>query len=210
MALRGVYLITPDLADSERLVAQTAIALTAGVALVQYRNKTAGDALRLQQAEALSELCSRFSVPLIINDDVELALAVGAAGAHLGGDDGCLLRARDRLGEGRLLGASCYGSLERARAAKASGADYIAFGTFAPSLTKPGAAKACPSLLTQASSLDLPCVAIGGITPALAPTLVAAGAALLAVISYVFDAAEPAAAVRELRAAFPDLQGQTA
>lgn len=207
MALRGVYLITPDHADTERLVELSSRAISAGVALLQYRNKAADRRLRSSQAEALKGVCARWSVPLIINDDIELAEAIGAAGLHLGGDDGSLASARERMGPDSLLGASCYSSLARAREAKAQGANYIAFGTFAPSPTKPAAARAEPSLLGQAAGLGLPRVAIGGITPALAPALVAAGADLLAVISHVFEAADPAAAVSELRAAFPEFQG---
>lgn len=210
MALRGVYLITPDLADTARLVELSTQAISAGVALLQYRNKAADSKLRSRQAEALMDVCARWSVPLIINDDIELAESIGAAGLHLGGDDGSLVSARERLSPDTLLGASCYASLARAREAKAQGASYIAFGTFAPSPTKPAAARAGPSLLGQAARLGLPRVAIGGITPALAPALVAAGADLLAVISNVFEAADPAAAVRELRAAFPESQGHIA
>ncbi|MCG6117071.1 MAG: thiamine phosphate synthase [Aquimonas sp.] len=207
MALRGVYLITPNTRDTTRLLDQSEAALAAGLALLQYRSKSPDQDLRRYQAEALLQACRRHHVPLIINDDVPLALAIGAAGVHLGSKDGSLSEARHRLGSHAVLGASCYASIENAHEAKAQGASYVAFGTFGPSPTKPAAARADPLLLTEAAQLGLPRVAIGGITPAQAPALVAAGADLLAVISHVYESADPAAAVRELRVAFPEFQG---
>lgn len=207
MHLRGVYLITPDIDDSGLLLDRTRAALEGGLALLQYRNKSASAELRHQQASLLLALCRCHSVPLIINDDQELAQRIGAEGVHLGGEDGCLATARSRLGTHALIGASCYASLDRAQRAQREGASYVAFGAFAPSATKPAAARAHPALLTEAQGLRLPLVAIGGITPALAPSLVAAGADLLAVITAVYSAADPSAAVRALRAAFPEFQG---
>lgn len=205
--LRGVYLITPDLCDTAVLLSRTANALSAGVAVLQYRNKRADAVLQRAQAEVLLGLCRFHGVPLIVNDDVELAAHLGAEGVHLGGDDGSLHAARVALGPNALVGASCYASLDRAQQARAEGASYIAFGTFAASPTKPHAARAQPSLLARAQALQIPVVAIGGITAALAPALVAAGADLLAVISAVYDAPDPAEAVRALREAFPEFQG---
>ncbi len=205
--LRGVYLITPDLCDTAVLLSRTANALSAGVAVLQYRNKRADAALQNAQAEALLGLCRDHDVPLVINDEVELAGRLGAEGVHLGGDDGSLREARRALGPNALIGASCYSSLDRAQQARSEGASYIAFGTFASSPTKPQAARAQPSLLTRARALQMPVVAIGGITAALAPSLVAAGADLLAVITAVYSAPDPAAAVRGLRKAFPEFQG---
>lgn len=205
--LRGVYLITPDLSDTELLLERTRQALAAGLALLQYRNKTATMQVRARQASALAAVCREFKVPLIVNDDLELAMAVGASGVHLGGEDGSLRLARERMGPTAIVGASCYASKERAVQARAEGASYIAFGAFAASPTKPLAKRADLTLMVQARSLALPIVAIGGITPALAPSLVAAGADLLAVISSVYEAANPADAVRALRQAFPELQG---
>lgn len=203
--LRGVYLITPDCEDTERLLARTAAALAAGIALLQYRNKSADAPLLLYQAERLHRLAREFKVPLLINDHIELARVIGADGVHLGGDDAPLELARAALGAHALIGASCYADPERARAAVQRGADYIAFGAFATSATKPGAARASPALLTNASPLLVPRVAIGGIDALIAPQLVAAGADLLAVISFVYEAPDPASAVRALRNAFPDL-----
>lgn len=204
--LRGVYLITPDVTDTQRLLDLTADALAAGVALLQYRNKRADTALRHKQASLLAALCKHHRVPFLVNDDVALATEL-EAGVHLGGEDEDLGVARSALGRAALIGASCYASLDRAHLACAAGADYLAFGTFAASPTKPLAARADLRLLGQARVLGRPLVAIGGITPALAPTLVAAGADLLAVITSVYEAANPAIAVRALRQAFPEFQG---
>jgi thiamine-phosphate pyrophosphorylase len=205
--LRGVYLITPDLEDTAVLLSTTRRALSAGVALLQYRNKRADRPLRCVQAAMLLELCRGFAVPLIINDDPDLAQRIGSDGVHLGGEDAEVSRARAQLGAQALIGASCYSSLERAREAKSQGASYLAFGAFACSPTKPLAARAEPGLLTRARDLALPIVAIGGISPSLAPALVHAGADLLAVISAVYAEPDPAAAVLALRRAFPEFEG---
>lgn len=106
--MSGVYLITPDQTDTAALLATTAPLLAAGVALLQYRNKRADAALRLAQATALQALCTRHQVPLLINDELELAVAVGAAGVHLGEDDGDIAAARAALGPEAIIGASCY------------------------------------------------------------------------------------------------------
>ena len=195
MPRRGLYLLTPDDPDTGSLVARTAPLLRHAV-LLQYRNKAAPPALRRAQATALARLCADAGRPLVVNDDVALALAVDAVGVHLGRDDADPSQARARLGAGRVVGVSCYDSLPRAEAAAAAGADYVAFGAFHPSPTKPRAPRAVPSLLVRAARLGLPRVAIGGITPDNAPALVAAGADLVAVISGVYDAPDPVAAAR--------------
>lgn len=199
---RGLYAITPDDHDTARLVARVEIVLAAGATWLQYRNKAADDFLREEQARALLPLCIRFGVPLIINDDWRLATRIGAGGAHLGEDDGELAAAREAMGDGAILGASCYNDARLARRAAAAGASYIAFGAFFPSPTKPSARRASPALLHECAPLGLPQVAIGGITPDNAAPLIEAGADLLAVISGVFDAADPVAAVRAYRACF--------
>lgn len=195
MTLRGLYAITPDTADSDALLRRVRALLQGRPAALQYRNKLAGAAQRRAEAGALADLCRRFGVPLIVNDDVELALEVDAAGAHLGRDDGALPAARARLGT-RLLGASCYDSLERARSAAAQGADYVAFGSVFASPTKPAAVRAPLALFAATRALGVPRVAIGGITLENAPALIAAGADCVAVISAVFDAPDAAAAAR--------------
>lgn len=199
---RGLYLITPDEPDTERLLARLRPVLAEKPALLQYRNKPADAALRRRQASALLALCRGAGVPLVINDDWRLAAELGADGAHLGESDGTLAEARRALGPGLRLGASCYNDLALAQRARDAGADYLAFGAFFPSGTKPQARRADPSLLRDSAALGLPRVAIGGITADNAPSLVAAGAQLLAVIGAVFDAADPVAQVRRLQAAF--------
>ena len=191
---RGLYLITPDEPDTARLLARVTGPLTAGPALLQYRNKVANAALRREQAAALLPLCRAAGVPLLINDDWSLAAELGADGAHLGEDDGELVQARAALGPQAILGASCYNEMARAEAAAMAGANYLAFGAFFLSGTKPLARRADPSLLQASAALGLPRVAIGGITPDNGHLLVAAGADLLAVIGGVFDAPDPTAA----------------
>ena len=194
--LRGLYLLTPDEADTGRLLARVAAAQLPGVALLQYRNKSADPALRRRQALALLPLAAERDVPLLVNDDWRLAAEIGAAGAHLGQDDGDLRQARDALGPGAVLGATCHSSLELAARARDAGADYLAFGAMFRSGSKPAAALAPIALLRPARALGLPTVAIGGIEPRHAPELIAAGADLLAVLGAVFDAPDPAAQVR--------------
>ena len=192
MKLRGIYAITPEAADTELLLAQVSAALAGGIALLQYRRKAHAGA---QEARALATLCRRSGVPFIVNDSIELALACDADGVHLGRDDGALAQARQRLGK-KLLGASCYDSLDQARAAVAAGADYIAFGSVFPSPTKPGAVRAPHALFAEARTLGVPMIAIGGITLENAPQLLQAGADGLAVISDLFDAPDIAARAR--------------
>jgi thiamine-phosphate pyrophosphorylase len=209
---RGLYLLTPDESDTARLLARVEPVL-GEAALLQYRNKSAGPALRQEQAAALQTLCMHAGVPLIVNDDPELARTVGAAGVHLGEDDPDPVAARRLLGEHAIVGVSCYDDIIRARAAAEAGAGYLAFGAFFASSSKPQQARrATPALLREAASLALPRVAIGGITPDNAGALVEAGADLVAVISGVFDAPDPVAAARAFRrcfAASPATTGST-
>lgn len=201
---RGLYAITPDITSTPELLARVKPVLIAGASVLQYRNKSATPARRVEQAGALRDLCSRHDVPLIINDDVALAIAVAADGVHLGADDGDLRAAREALRAGALIGASCYDDLQRARQASAAGASYVAFGAFFPSPTKPLARRADPQILRDAHALGLRCVAIGGITPLNARELVRAGADWLAVISSLFDVPDPARAARLYLEAFKD------
>lgn len=203
MMIGGLYAITPDLADTDDLLLRVREALIGGARVLQYRNKTAPAALRLEQAQALQPLCREFRVPLIINDHLDLALAVDAAGLHLGGDDGDIAAARARLGPGKLLGASCYDRIELAQKAVAAGADHIAFGSFFASSVKPGAVRPPLDLISRAKKqFRLPVVAIGGITPQNAPQLIAVGVDAIAVISAVFTAPDIAAAARQFRTLF--------
>lgn len=170
---------------------------------MQYRNKTAAAPLRREQASALCALCRDYDAALIINDDLELALAVNAHGLHLGGEDGSIAAARAQLGPHRLLGASCYSKLENAERAIADGADHIAFGAFFVSSVKPGAVRSAPALLSSAKrQFKVPVVAIGGITHSNASQLIDAGADSIAVISALFNAPDIALAARKFNALF--------
>ncbi len=192
MPIEGLYAITPEDADTERLVKRVGRVLDGGCRLVQYRCKVYGAVKRLSQAEALAQLCRRAGAALIVNDDARLAAHVGAAGVHIGRDDGGVDEARALLPDG-VVGVSCYDSLERALQLRSSGADYVAFGSFFPSAVKPGAVRTPLSLLGEArEALDCAVVAIGGVTRARAPQLLAAGAHAFAVISDLFEAEDPA------------------
>jgi thiamine-phosphate pyrophosphorylase len=192
MKLRGLYAITPEHAGRDVLPGLVAQALEGGIAALQYRRKAAAD---VQEARTLAALCRRHGVPFIVNDDLALALEAGADGLHLGREDGALPAARQRLA-GQFVGASCYDSLDAARAAVARGADYVAFGSVFASPTKPAAVRAPHTLFGAARSLGVPLVAIGGITLENAPLLLQAGADALAVISDLFDAPDIAARAR--------------
>jgi len=195
--LRGLYALTPDTMDTAALVTAVTAALDGGAAAVQYRGKHDDAALRAEQARALARVLAARGGVYVVNDDPALAREVGADGVHLGEHDASIDSAREMLGPDRLIGVSCYDDLARARDAVAQGADYIAFGSFFPSPTKPGARRADPALLSRAQSLGVPVVAIGGITSANAEALISAGADALAVISDLFAHDEP----DEIRAA---------
>lgn len=195
--------MTPDESDVDVLSDKVRKALSGGARLVQYRNKSASAALRFKQGVALLALCRAARVPLVVNDDLDLATAIGADGVHLGRGEIPIAAARVRLGKSRLLGASCYQRLELALAAREAGADYIAFGSAFPSATKPGAARAPLSLYREAKSrLDSPIVAIGGITTENAPAVIDAGADAVAVISALFDSPDIEATARSFSRLF--------
>jgi thiamine-phosphate pyrophosphorylase len=196
VSLRGLYAITPEGLESALVYEKVQRALEGGLALLQYRNKRLSKDARLQEATRIAVLARGYGVPFIVNDDVGLALQAGAQGAHLGREDGELGAARERL-PGKLLGASCYDSLELAKRAVAQGADYVAFGSVFASVTKPDAVRAPLSLFGAARSLGVPLCAIGGITLANAEQAIQAGADLLAVISDLFDAADVTARARQ-------------
>ena len=196
--IKGLYAITPDEPDTLELLRKVRLVLLGGARLLQYRNKAADKAVRLEQARALRELTHEFVVPLIINDDVMLAQRVAADGVHLGGSDGNLADARAVLGSGKLIGMSCYNRLALAREAVSRGADYVAFGSFFASTVKPDAVAAAPDLLRQARrEIAVPLVAIGGITVDNGALLLEAGADALAVISAVFGAKDIQGAARQ-------------
>lgn len=188
--LRGLYAITDaGLQHPDRLIDAVTRAIDGGAQLIQYRDKSGDTRLRSRQASALATLCNTHNILLIINDDLELAAACGAHGVHLGRYDPDLQQARQQLGHDAIIGISCYNRLELAHKAAQQGADYIAFGRFFPSHTKPDAVTAEIDLIRQAKQqLTLPIAAIGGITTANAAPLIEAGADMLAVVHGVFAA----------------------
>ncbi len=197
----GVYAITRESFSAERLLNEVEAALRGGVKVIQFRCKTADN--RESTARKLLTLCHHYQVPLIINDNVDLAAKTGADGVHLGRDDCPLHEARKILGQQAIIGVSCYDDLGKAIAMEKAGADYIAFGRFFASGTKPLASQACLSTLVQAKSvLNLPIVAIGGITTANATPLLNSGADLLAVIGGIFNQPDPYQASLELQQLF--------
>lgn len=203
--MRGVYAITSAAvcADDARLFEAVDAALAGGIRLLQYRDKAADAPTREHRARALLARCRARGVPLIVNDDLELALRIRADGVHLGQRDAPLDAARARLGPDALLGVSCGDSLALARTAQALGASYVAFGRFFASRTKPDAPAAHIGTLRAAhAELRIPCCAIGGITPAHAADLVHAGADLIAAVEGIFGASDISAAVRSYARAF--------
>jgi len=201
--MRGLYLVTPNWDDTDRLVAVTETALAAGAQLVQYRHKEASPELRAEQAAALLALCRRYNRPFIVNDHLDLCLTLDADGVHVGGTDASVAQARSLLGSGKIVGASCYGELALARAAQRDGASYVAFGGFYPSRVKQYSFRTEPSVIAQAKAeIALPLVVIGGMTPANAAPLVGKGADMVAAISSIYGAVVPGAVVREFDALF--------
>ena len=196
--LAGLYLVTPDWDDTARLIAVTEQALLGGAAIVQYRHKFADAILRYEQASALLELCRRFEIPFIINDHVELCLALDADGVHVGGTDISVTVARAAVGAEKIVGASCYGDLSLAQAAHADGASYVAFGGFYPSRVKKYPVTTDFAIVSTAcDEIALPNVVIGGMTVENCQPLISAGAHVVAAISSVYLAADPQAASRE-------------
>jgi len=189
---RGLYAITDSkLLSPERIVEAVALAIQGGAVMIQYRDKGDDPMRRQWEASDLSNMCRPLGVPLIINDDVELAAQVMAKGVHLGKEDADIASARARLGPNAIIGVSCYNDLDCAISAEKAGADYVAFGSFYPSRTKPSAVKAEVELLRQAKQqLSIPVVAIGGITADNGAQLVEAGADMLAVITELFGQAD--------------------
>ena len=201
--MQGLYLVTPNWDDTDKLLEYTNAALDAGAAMVQYRHKEADPVLRREQGAALLALCRRYNRPLIINDHVALCLTLDADGVHVGGTDASVSEARAALGPSKIVGASCYGELALAHAAARDGASYVAFGGFYPSPVKRYTFVTAPAILDQArAELTLPVVVIGGMTPANAAPLVARGAHMVAAITSIYQAADPGLAVRQFDALF--------
>ncbi len=202
---RGLYVITQcDHKSPDVVVNEVEAAIRGGAAVVQYRDKHPLDALYL--AGELSRICRKHAVPLIVNDDIDLCMQANADGVHLGRDDGDIMKARKRLGENAIIGISCYNSLERAIQSQNSGADYVAFGRFFPSSSKPLASPASLDTLQKAKPvIEIPVVAIGGILPENGKMLLDAGADLLAVIGGVFNG-NPEQSARSFQGLFKEFE----
>lgn len=204
--LQGLYAITPEFPRATpSLATLVGQAIDGGAQMIQYREKGDDPDKRLREARSLLELCRTSIVPLIINDDLDLAAQIGADGVHLGQDDADPREARRRLGPEAIIGVSCYDRLERAVDAQEVGADYAAFGSFFSSTTKPLAVRASPELLRRArTQLTIPLVAIGGITPENGRSLISAGADMLAAVDAVFLQPDTRAAAAAFNALFKD------
>ncbi len=201
--MKGLYLVTPDWDDTDKLVAATEQAIAGGASLLQYRHKTASAELRTEQAAALLTLCRRLNVPLIINDHLDLCERIDADGIHVGGTDASVAEVRAKIGKAKIVGASCYGDLQLARDASAAGASYVAFGGFYPSRVKKYEVTTSPDIITRAlSDIDLPLCVIGGMTPQNARSLIELGAHAVAAISSVYAATDHRSAAAEFASMF--------
>lgn len=204
LPLHGLYVLADtSLVKPAKLPAATAAAIEGGARLVQYRDKSDDRVRRWRDGNRLLSLCRDAGVGLIINDDVDLAVALGADGVHLGRDDAAPAAAKAQLPRGVIIGVSCYDSLARAEQAQAAGATYVAFGSFFPSTTKPNAVRAPIGLLVAARKrLLVPIVAIGGIDAGNGAELIEAGADFLAVAGAVMTARDTVTAARQVAALF--------
>lgn len=206
--IAGLYAIADTrYLDDARLLPAVSEAITGGARIIQYRDKSHDAQARLTQAKKITALCRQHDALFIVNDDVALAKETQANGVHLGREDTSLTQAREQLGPLAIIGVSCYNELARAETAQAQGADYIAFGRFFPSRTKPRAVPANLDLLREAKKkLRIPIVAIGGITPENGASLIAAGADALAVIEGVFGQVDVRAAAERYTSLFKNKQ----
>lgn len=193
--MKGLYLVTPDWDDTDRLLTATQAALQAGAALLQYRHKTATETLQRIQAKALRDLCREYKVPFIINDHLGLCEEIDADGLHVGGTDATIAAARSVIGPDKIIGVSCYGDLQRAHDAAAAGASYVAFGGFYPSRVKKYEVSTSADIVSRAkNTISVPVCVIGGMTPENAVPLIAEGADMVAAISSVYQHEHPASA----------------
>jgi len=202
-SLRGLYIVTPDWDDTGKLVEATEQAIRGGARLVQYRHKTAAADLRKEQASALLQVCRRHDTPFIINDHVDLCLELDAEGIHVGGTDASVADVRARVGKDKIVGASCYGTLQLARDAHAAGATYVAFGGFYPSRVKQYDFRTAPEIVAESKQeISLPVVVIGGMTQENCLPLIAQGTDMVAAISSVYMNDDPEAAARRFAELF--------
>jgi thiamine-phosphate pyrophosphorylase len=201
--LKGLYAITDEILTPDHLLlGQAETALQAGVKILQYRHKSGSDREVEGICVGLQGLCRRYQALFVLNDRPHLAQAIGADGLHVGMEDMELTPARRIFTKG-IIGVSCYGDLARARLAQDAGADYVAFGSFFPSPTKPSSKVVPVTVLSEAkAALTIPVCAIGGINAANIHQITAHGPDMISVVSAVF-AGDIAANVARLRAAMP-------
>jgi thiamine-phosphate pyrophosphorylase len=187
--IKGLYAITPDMADLNTLIQKTQLAIEGGAFMVQYRSKIHDRDVKMQQCAAILRLCHEYKIPCIVNDDVDMCRILEADGVHLGEKDDNIADVRRILGEDAIIGSSCYDQLNRAKQAQNEGASYVAFGAMFETLTKPNAPRATLELLREAKSqIKIPVVAIGGITMNNAHDVIETGIDAIAVINSLFEA----------------------
>ena len=186
--IRGLYAITPDMADLNALVRKTQWAIEGGAFMVQYRSKIQDRDVKMQQCAAILRLCREYKIPCIVNDDVEMCRILDADGVHLGEKDDNIAEVRRILGDDAIIGSSCYDQLNRANEAQKEGATYVAFGAVFPTTTKPHAPRAALALLREAKSqIQIPVIAIGGITVNNAHEVIETGIDAIAVITSLYE-----------------------
>jgi len=187
--IKGLYAITPDSADLNTLIQKTKSAIEGGAFMVQYRSKIQDRDVKMQQCDAILRLCREYEIPCIVNDDVEMCRVLEADGVHLGEKDDNIAEVRHMLGEDAIIGSSCYDQLDRAKIAQKEGASYVAFGAMFPTSTKPNAPKATLALLKEAKrEIQIPIVAIGGISVNNAHDVIKTGIDAIAVITSLYEA----------------------
>jgi len=187
--IKGLYAITPDSADLNTLIQKTKSAIEGGAFMVQYRSKIQDRDVKMQQCAAILRLCREYEIPCIVNDDVDMCRILEADGVHLGEKDDNIAEVRHILGEDAIIGSSCYDQLDRAKSAQKEGASYVAFGAMFPTSTKPNAPRASLALLKEAKrEIQIPIVAIGGITVNNAHDVIKTGIDAIAVITSLYEA----------------------
>jgi thiamine-phosphate pyrophosphorylase len=187
--IKGLYAITPDSADLNTLIQKTKSAIEGGAFMVQYRSKIQDRDVKMQQCAAILRLCREYEIPCIVNDDVDMCRILEADGIHLGEKDDNIAEVRHMLGEDAIIGSSCYDQLDRAKTAQKEGASYVAFGAMFATSTKPNAPRATLALLKEAKrEIQIPIVAIGGITVNNAHDVIKTGIDAIAVITSLYEA----------------------
>jgi len=187
--IKGLYAITPDMADSNTLIQKTQLAIEGGAFMVQYRSKIDDRDVKIQQCAAILRLCREYKIPCIVNDDVDMCRNLEADGVHLGEKDENIAEVRHILGEDAIIGSSCYDQLNRAKQDQEEGASYVVFGAMFETQSKPHAPRATLELLREAKSqIQIPIVAVGGITMNNAHDVIETGIDAIAVINSLFEA----------------------